>query len=109
MSQRDAVVIGSGIAGMAAAIRLSLQGFRVQVFERNAHPGGKLSLIEKDGFRFDAGPSLFTQPHHLTELFEMAGVPVDASVAAILRPIWPVLPKPQTTTRPWQARMRSTA
>ncbi|MFY7879601.1 MAG: 1-hydroxycarotenoid 3,4-desaturase CrtD [Lacibacter sp.] len=78
MSQRDAVVIGSGIAGMAAAIRLSLQGFRVQVFERNAHPGGKLSLIEKDGFRFDAGPSLFTQPHHLTELFEMAGVPVDS-------------------------------
>lgn len=78
MSQRDAVVIGSGIAGMAAAIRLSLQGFRVQVFERNAYPGGKLSLIEKDGFRFDAGPSLFTQPHHLTELFEMAGVPVDS-------------------------------
>ncbi len=73
MHQRKAIVIGSGVAGMASAIRLSLQGFETTVFERNSYPGGKLSLIEKDGFKFDAGPSLFTQPQNVERLFEDAG------------------------------------
>ena len=50
MRQPKAVVIGSGVAGLAAAIRLSVQGFEVDVFERNAYAGGKLSFFEKDGF-----------------------------------------------------------
>ena len=49
MRQPKAVVIGSGVAGLAAAIRLSVQGFEVDVFERNAYAGGKLSFFEKDG------------------------------------------------------------
>ena len=73
MHKRNAMVIGSGVAGMAAAIRLAIQGFTVNVFEKNNYPGGKLSLLEKDGFRFDAGPSLFTRPHYLEDLFEAAG------------------------------------
>lgn len=72
-----AIVIGSGVAGMAVAIRLVVQGFEVDVYERNAYPGGKLSMFEKDGFRFDAGPSLFTQPDHLEELFAEAGEPIN--------------------------------
>jgi len=71
--QKSAIVIGSGIAGLAVATRLSLQGFAVKVFERNAYPGGKLTMFEKDGFRFDAGPSLFTQPKNVEELFADAG------------------------------------
>lgn len=74
--QPSAIIIGSGVAGMAVAIRLAVQGFSVQVYERNAHPGGKLSMFEKDGFKFDAGPSLFTQPQHLEELFADAGEPL---------------------------------
>lgn len=73
LPSKKAVVIGSGVAGMAAAIRLSLQGFEVDVFERNAFPGGKLSLLEIEGYRFDAGPSLFTQPQNLHQLFSEAG------------------------------------
>jgi phytoene desaturase len=73
MHRHKAVVIGSGVAGMACAIRLAVQGFEVSVFEKNAYPGGKLSLIEKDGFRFDAGPSLFTQPKNIEALFADAG------------------------------------
>ncbi len=73
MHQPKAIVIGSGVAGMACAIRLSIQGFDVHVFEKNNYPGGKLSLIEKDGFRFDAGPSLYTQPQNLEALFADAG------------------------------------
>jgi phytoene desaturase len=73
MHDADAIVIGSGVAGMAAAIRLSIQGFSVCVFEKNDYPGGKLSLLEKNGFQFDAGPSLFTRPDYLEQLFAAAG------------------------------------
>ncbi|MFT3978932.1 MAG: phytoene desaturase family protein [Ferruginibacter sp.] len=70
---KTAVVIGAGVAGMAVATRLALQGFSVQVYERNPSPGGKLTMFEKDGYRFDAGPSLFTQPQNLEKLFADAG------------------------------------
>lgn len=76
-NKRSAIIIGSGVAGMAVATRLALQGLDVQVYERNAGPGGKLSMFEKDGFRFDAGPSLFTQPAHIEELFAEAGEPIE--------------------------------
>lgn len=67
-----AVVIGSGVAGLASAIRLAVQGMRVTVFEKNDYPGGKLSHFEINGYHFDAGPSLFTQPENLEELFVLA-------------------------------------
>lgn len=68
-----ACIIGSGVAGMACAIRLAVQGFNVSVFEKNSYPGGKLSAFEKDGFHFDAGPSLFVQPENIEALFKLAG------------------------------------
>lgn len=74
MSTPSALVIGSGIGGLAAAIRLAIKGYAVQVFEAGAAPGGKLSEFSKDGFRFDMGPSLFTMPHLVEELFREAGV-----------------------------------
>ncbi len=77
MERKSAIIIGSGVAGLAIATRLAVQGFEVKVFERNAYPGGKLSMFEKDGYRFDAGPSLFTQPLNLAELFETAGEPIE--------------------------------
>ena len=54
-----AFIIGSGIAGLASAIRLAVQGYQVTVFEKNSYPGGKLSWFAKEGYAFDAGPSLF--------------------------------------------------
>ncbi len=72
-----AVIIGAGVAGLASAIRLSVQGFDVTVYEKNSYPGGKLSHFTLDGFSFDAGPSLFTQPENIIELFELAHEPVD--------------------------------
>ena len=71
-----AVIIGSGIGGMATAIRLAVQGYQVTVYEKNNCPGGKLTAFEKDGYYFDAGPSLFTQPQNLEALFELAGEPI---------------------------------
>lgn len=69
----QAVIIGSGIGGIATAIRLAVQGYQVTVYEGNSYPGGKLTAFEKGGYRFDAGPSLFTLPHLVEELFELAG------------------------------------
>jgi diapolycopene oxygenase len=67
------IIIGSGVAGLSAAIRLRSAGMHVQVYEANDYPGGKLSQFEVNGYRFDAGPSLFTMPHFLEELFEESG------------------------------------
>lgn len=78
-SNLKAIIIGAGIAGIATAIRLTVKGFEVEVFEANSYPGGKLAEIEQNGFRFDAGPSLFTMPQYVDELFELAGEKPDAS------------------------------
>ena len=73
MPKKKALIIGAGIAGIATAIRLAVKGYAVEVFEANSYAGGKLSEFEKDGFRFDAGPSLFTMPQYVDELFKLAG------------------------------------
>ncbi|GAA4336725.1 phytoene desaturase family protein [Mucilaginibacter gynuensis] len=73
MPTKKALIIGAGIAGIATAIRLAVKGYRVEVFEANTYPGGKLSEFTRDGFRFDAGPSLFTMPQYVDELFTLAG------------------------------------
>ncbi|MCW0483223.1 1-hydroxycarotenoid 3,4-desaturase CrtD [Gaoshiqia sediminis] len=63
-------IIGAGIGGLAAAIRLARLGYQVEVFEQSARAGGKLNEFRQDGFRFDTGPSLFTLPHLLDELLD---------------------------------------
>lgn len=68
-----AAIIGAGIGGIATAIRLANKGQEVEVFEANTYPGGKLSEFQQGEYRFDAGPSLFTMPQFVTELFELSG------------------------------------
>ena len=67
-------VIGSGIGGLAAALRLRKKGYEVSVFETNPYPGGKLHAVDLQGYRFDLGPSLFTMPHLVDELYELFGL-----------------------------------
>ncbi|MGB0280359.1 MAG: phytoene desaturase family protein, partial [Flavobacteriaceae bacterium] len=66
-----AIVIGAGIGGIATAIRLAQKGYEVEVFEANDYVGGKLSTFSLGDFRFDAGPSLFTMPQFVDELFRL--------------------------------------
>ncbi|WP_339697758.1 1-hydroxycarotenoid 3,4-desaturase CrtD [Algoriphagus aquimarinus] len=73
MRKKNVLIIGSGIAGIAASIRMAVKGFQVEVFEANSYPGGKLSEITIGEYRFDAGPSLFTLPEQVDELFRLAG------------------------------------
>lgn len=66
-------VIGAGLGGLAVAIRLAKAGHDVEVFEANAYAGGKATAFEVNGYRFDAGPSLFTMPQYIEELFTLCG------------------------------------
>jgi phytoene desaturase len=70
---RKAIIIGSGPAGLGSALRLAAKGYSVQVFESNAAPGGKLAEQWLNGFRFDMGPSLFTLPENVDDLFRLFG------------------------------------
>lgn len=75
-TQKRAIIIGAGIGGLASAIRLAVMGFEVEVFEKNNYVGGKLSHFTKGSYQFDAGPSLFTQPENIEELFALANEPI---------------------------------
>jgi phytoene dehydrogenase-like protein len=68
---KKAIVIGSGIGGIAVALRLKSMNYDVTVFENNNFPGGKLTSFDLGPYRFDAGPSLLTMPHFIDELFTM--------------------------------------
>jgi phytoene desaturase len=70
---KNAIVIGAGIGGIAASIRLARKGYSVKVFEASSFPGGKLSEFKMGEYRFDRGPSLFTLPEYVKELFELCG------------------------------------
>ena len=73
MLSHRVTVIGAGLGGISAAISLKAAGYDVEVFEKNSQIGGKLNVMEKDGFTFDLGPSIFTLPQFFQDLFERAG------------------------------------
>ena len=73
MKAQRAVVIGSGFGGLAAAVRLRVMGYDVQVLEALDQPGGRARVFRRDGYTFDAGPTVITAPYLLEELFALAG------------------------------------
>lgn len=66
-------IIGSGLAGLAAACTLAARGHQVEVFEKNSWLGGKAAQLRADGFRFDMGPTILIQPSVLRRIFDEAG------------------------------------
>ncbi len=80
----DVAVVGGGVGGMAAALRLAVAGHDVVLFERNTVVGGKLATRRVDGFTFDTGPSLLTLPEVFDDLLALAGTSL-AEVAAPVR------------------------
>jgi phytoene desaturase len=73
----NAIIVGSGIAGLATAVRLAVLGYNVTVFEANNYPGGKLSEFKLGPYRFDAGPSLLATPELINDLFKLANKPIN--------------------------------
>ena len=74
---KKAVIIGGGIGGLSAAIRLQHTGWQVTVLEKNARVGGKMSEITQDGFRWDTGPSVITMRNVFEDLFQSVGRRLD--------------------------------
>jgi phytoene desaturase len=66
-------IIGAGIGGLSAAIRLAKAGFAVTILEKNERSGGKVNFVEAGSYKFDTGASLLTMRHTLEDLFEYAG------------------------------------
>lgn len=69
----QALVIGSGFGGLAAAIRLGERGYRVTILEKLEQAGGRARVHRQDGFVFDAGPTIITAPHLFEELWSLCG------------------------------------
>jgi phytoene desaturase len=82
-----AIVIGAGLGGLAAAMRLGAKGYDVTVVDRLDMPGGRGSSITQNGHRFDLGPTIVTVPQGLRELFALCGQDFDRMVD--LRPLDP--------------------
>ncbi len=74
MAQKTAIIIGAGLGGLATALRLSTLGFKVSIVEKNTQAGGRLNLLEKDGFRFDLGPTFFSMSYEFDELVRSTGI-----------------------------------
>lgn len=72
-NNKTCAIIGAGVSGLGAAIRMRNKGYKVTVFEANTFAGGKCSTESKDGYRFDMGPSVFTMPQYVDELFKLCG------------------------------------
>jgi len=83
------IIIGSGLGGLATALRLSAIGQRVTILEKHTTAGGRLNQIKKDGFVFDLGPSFMSMSYELRELFSSCGIEIPVKLQA-LDPIYQV-------------------
>lgn len=65
------IVVGSGFGGIAAALRMRAKGYEVTLLEKQADLGGRARVFTKDGFTYDAGPTVVTAPYLFNELFSL--------------------------------------
>ena len=98
---KKAIIIGSGIAGLALSVRLRLKKYEVHVFEKNDKFGGKLEEFRLGDYRYDFGPKLFTMPDYLVELFTISSKDVEDYICLLY-----TSPSPRDRTR---SRMPSSA
>lgn len=71
--QTPVVIIGSGFGGLSAAVRMRAMGYPVTLLEARDEPGGRAAVFKRDGYTFDAGPTVITAPYLFDELFELVG------------------------------------
>jgi len=95
---KKAIIIGSGLGGLSTALRLSKKGYDVTILEKHSTPGGRLNIIEQDGFRFDMGPSFMSMTYELDELFNSVGMKVPIELEE-LEPLYQVFFEGQDKSR----------
>lgn len=86
---KKAIIIGTGLGGLSTALRLTTRGYNVEMIEKYHRPGGRLNLLEKDGFSFDMGPSFFSMSYEFKELFEDCGISMPFEIEE-LNPVYGV-------------------
>lgn len=69
------MIIGSGLGSLATALRLTTNGYQVEILEKHHQAGGRLNQLKKDGFTFDVGPSFFSMSYEFNELFDYCKLP----------------------------------
>lgn len=106
---KHVIVVGAGLSGLAAALHLTGAGHRVTVLEREAFPGGRNGVLERDGFRFDTGPTVFTMVPLLEQAFNAVGSSVaDHLEFTLLDPAYHAFfaDGPRLLVRPGHEKMR---
>ena len=71
---KKVLIVGTGLAGLATALRLARRGYEVELVEKNDKAGGRLNQLKKDGFTFDVGPSFFSMSYEFDEFVKDAGI-----------------------------------
>lgn len=89
---KTAIIIGAGIGGIATAVHLSKNGYKVDIYEKNSSPGGRCGQLIREGHRFDLGATMLMMPGIYREAFESLGIPLfekgDISPLEDLYRIW---------------------
>ena len=67
------VVVGGGLAGLASAVELRTRGLDVTIVDRNRHLGGKMNVLQEQGFTFDMGPTILTMPQVIRGIISRTG------------------------------------
>ncbi len=87
--QQRVVVVGGGLGGLSSAVELAGRGAHVTIVESNTHLGGKMNVLEQDGFTFDMGPTILTLPEVISGIIRRAGKKVEDYIDLIrLDPQW---------------------
>jgi phytoene desaturase len=106
----EVAVVGAGLGGLSAAMHLRARGHDVVVLERDDRPGGRAGLLERDGYRFDTGPTVFTMPGLLRECFDALGTSMDDHLTLeAVDPMYRACYEDGSTLRVWHGRERMAA
>ena len=71
---RNAIIIGAGIGGLATSLFLAQKGYKVSIYEKNSAPGGRCGQLIRDGHRFDLGATMLMMPGVYHEVFDLLGL-----------------------------------
>lgn len=83
MNNKSVLIIGSGLGGLATALRLAKKGYNVRIVEKNGQAGGRLNQIKKDGFTFDTGPSFFSMSYEFEAFARDCGISLPFTYHAV--------------------------
>ncbi len=72
--EKSVLIAGTGLGGLATALKLVKKGYKVAMVEKNSQPGGRLNQLKKEGFTFDTGPSFFSMSYEFTGFAEECGI-----------------------------------